>query len=516
LRTRSARPSLDPPSATAATRARAPRATKAARRDIEGEIYAHRRALADLMHSKVLGQGDVLGAFKLITETAADVLEVERASVWRLTDGGTAIECIDLYERSGKKHSAGVRIGAADVPSYFAALQRERTIRAHNARTDPRTSEFRAGYLEPLGITSMLDAPVFLRGRMVGVVCHEHTGKPRRWKLHEELLASSFADFVAVVLETAAWHEAQVALRVERDALESKVATRTRDLQDSEANLRDLIDFSPVTMVLTRIADSTVLLANRRAAAMFEVPLHEIQGRHALQHWVNAAHRQQYLEHVFRHGRIDDFEAEMQTSSGRRFWASLSGQRLRFAGDDALLAAIVDVTAQKHAREDLLVQATRDALTGVYNRRYVETVLGEEVQRAERHARPLAVAILDADHFKRINDTHGHQTGDEVLRAITDRCRSTLRTHDVLGRYGGEEFVIVFPETNLEEAGVVAERLRAAVAEEPFKVGDDKLGVTVSIGLGTYAPGDDTDKLLQRADAALYNAKQDGRNLVRR
>src|SRR5262249_31933644 len=161
-----------------------------------------------------------------ITETATEVLEVERASVWRLVDGGAVIECINLYERSHKRHSAGVRVGAVEVPRYFEALQRERAIRAHNARTDSRTSEFREAYLEPLGITSMLDAPVFLRGKMVGVVCHEHTGKPRRWKLHEELLASSFADFVAIVLETAAWYEAEAALRVERDALESKVAER--------------------------------------------------------------------------------------------------------------------------------------------------------------------------------------------------------------------------------------------------------------------------------------------------
>jgi diguanylate cyclase (GGDEF)-like protein/PAS domain S-box-containing protein len=268
-------------------------------------------------------------------------------------------------------------------------------------------------------------------------------------------------------------------------------------------------------MVLSRIADSTVLLVNRRAVVMFEVPPNEVRGRPTPQHWVNLVHRQHYLEHVLRHGRIDDFEAELQTSSGRRFWASLSGQRLRFAGEDALLAAVVDVTAQKHAREDLLVQATRDVLTGAFNRRHVENVLSQEVERAERHARPLAVAILDADNFKRINDTHGHQTGDEVLRAITERCRNTVRSNDVFGRYGGEEFVIVFPETNLDEARIVAERLRAAVADEPFTVGEDTLGVTVSIGLAAYAPGHDTDKLLQRADAALYNAKQDGRNLVR-
>jgi len=485
------------------------------RRDIEGEIHARRKALADLMHSQVLGQNDVAQAFKQITETASEVLEVERASVWRLVESGAAIECIDLFERSAGRHTSGTRISAADAPRYFAALQRERAIRAHDARTDKRTSEFRKGYLVPLGITSMLDAPVFLRGKMVGVVCHEHTGRARRWKLHEELLASSFADFVALVLETAAWHEAEDALRVERDALESKVAERTRDLQDSEANLRALVDFSPVAMVLTRIADSNVLLANRRAAAMFDVELNEIQGRHAPQHWVNLAERGRYLEHVMRHGRIDDFEAEMRTASGRTFWAHLSGQRLRFAGDDALLAAIVDVTVQRQARESLLEQATHDPLTGIFNRRHVEEVLRQEVDRAQRHARPLAVAMLDADHFKAINDTHGHQTGDEVLRAISDRCQKTLRANDVLGRYGGEEFVVVFPETSLEDAGAVAERLRAAVAEHPIKVGDKALAVTVSIGLAAFAPGQDLEKLFQRADSALYTAKQDGRNLVR-
>jgi len=485
------------------------------RRGFEADPTAGRKALADLMHSQVLGQGDAFQAFKQITETASRVLDVERASVWRLTAAGTAIDCIDLYERSSDRHSSGSRIRAEEVPRYFEALQKERTLLAHNARTDRRTSEFRKGYLEPLGITSMLDAPVFLRGKMVGVVCHEHTGRPRRWRLHEEMLAGSFADFVALALETSAWHEVRDALRIERDALETKVTERTRELQESEANLRALVDFSPVAMVLTRIADSTVLLANRRAASMFDVALSEIQGRHAPQHWVSLAERGRYLEHILRHGRIDDFEAEMQTTAGRKFWASLSGQRLRFAGDEALLAAIVDVTAQRQVREDLLAQATHDPLTGVFNRRHVEDLLRQELDRAERHARPLAVAMLDADHFKNINDTYGHQTGDEVLRTISERCQKTLRSNDIFGRYGGEEFVIVFPETKLDDAGAVAERLRAAVADEPIKVGDNVLGVTVSIGLAAFAPGHNLDEMFHRADSALYAAKQDGRNLVR-
>src|SRR5262249_48039151 len=193
-------------------------------------------------------------------------------------------------------------------------------------------------------------------------------------------------------------------------------------LQESESNLRALVDFSPVAMVLTRIADSKVLLANRRAAALFDVPLDAIRGRNAPQHWVDQVERSRYLEHIARHGRIDDFEAEMCTTAGRKFWARLSGQRLRFAGEDALLAAIVDFTEQKRTQEDLLEQATHDPLTGVFNRRHVEEVLRQELDRAQRHARPLAVAMLDADHFKRINDTYGHQTGDDVLRAISERC----------------------------------------------------------------------------------------------
>ncbi len=156
-----------------------------------------------------------------------------------------------------------------------------------------------------------------------------------------------------------------------------------------------------------------------------------------------------------------------------------------------------------------------DPLTGLFNRRHLEEELRKEIDRADRHGRPLALAMLDADHFKRINDGHGHQAGDEVLRAIARRCQNRLRSHDLIGRYGGEEFVIVFPETTLAEAAVVAERLRAAVTEQRIEGGGAKLSVTVSIGLAELVPGQGLESLFRRADSALYRAKQDGRNLVR-
>ena len=179
------------------------------------------------------------------------------------------------------------------------------------------------------------------------------------------------------------------------------------------------------------------------------------------------------------------------------------------------MAAIVDVTAQRLAHEEMRVLATHDQLTGVFNRRHVEDLVRKELERAQRHMRSLTVAMMDADHFKVINDSHGHQVGDEVLRAIASRCQQTLRANDVFGRYGGEEFVVVFPETDLEAAGSVAERLRAAVADGPITVGEVSLNVTVSMGLAEFVRGQDMRMLFKRADAALYAAKQGGRNLVR-
>jgi diguanylate cyclase (GGDEF)-like protein/PAS domain S-box-containing protein len=476
------------------------------------ELIAADRASVDQNLAKLTSQGEIYLGSRPYRRRDGSIAEMESRVGITVVDGRTlycvvARDLTEIHHAEGSLRESQERFKTlADVAFEGIAITEEGRIVDVNHRCS-----------ELLGVP-----PAALLGRSVidfvapesreTVAQHFRSGSEAPYE-HLALRADGTRVPVEVQAKNATIGGRNLRVTALRDVSERR---RLEDhLRTSEANLRGLIDFSPVAMVLSRIADSTVLLVNRRAVVMFELPLDEIQGRPTPQHWVNLVHRQHYLEHVFRYGRIDDFESELQTSSGRRFWASLSGQRLRFAGEDALLAAVVDVTAQKHAREDLLVQATRDALTGAFNRRYVENVLSKEVERAERHARPLAVAILDADHFKRINDTHGHQTGDEVLRAITERCRNTVRSNDVFGRYGGEEFLIVFPETNLDEARIVAERLRAAVADEPFKVGEDTLRVTVSIGLAAYAPGHDTDKLLQRADAALYNAKLDGRNLVR-
>ncbi len=161
--------------------------------------------------------------------------------------------------------------------------------------------------------------------------------------------------------------------------------------------------------------------------------------------------------------------------------------------------------------------AITDGLTGLFNRRYMENHLGTLVEQAGARGKPLAVLALDIDHFKSINDTYGHDAGDDVLRDFAMRIKRSIRGIDLACRCGGEEFIVVMPETDMAVAMTVAERLRRRIATEPFAIseGTRTIPVTLSIGIAALRGRDDTPaSLLKRADQALYRAKRDGRNRV--
>jgi len=160
--------------------------------------------------------------------------------------------------------------------------------------------------------------------------------------------------------------------------------------------------------------------------------------------------------------------------------------------------------------------AITDPLTGLYNRRYMESHLGSLLEQATTRKKPLTVLVLDIDYFKAVNDTHGHDAGDDVLREFALRIRKSIRGIDLACRYGGEEFVVVMPETDLAVATMVAERLRRRIATEPFPIqeGAGSVEVTISVGISALGPNDDAGNILKRADRALYRAKRDGRNRV--
>jgi diguanylate cyclase (GGDEF)-like protein len=155
--------------------------------------------------------------------------------------------------------------------------------------------------------------------------------------------------------------------------------------------------------------------------------------------------------------------------------------------------------------------ALTDSLTQLPNRRSLESSLTAKVREVERYERPLSLILLDVDHFKVVNDTHGHAVGDAVLVALAEVMRAMLRSSDLCARWGGEEFVLMCPETGLEGALTVAERLRREVEQRELVEG---VRVTISLGVEVYRSGDDVGRLFERVDAALYEAKRSGRNRV--
>jgi two-component system cell cycle response regulator len=161
--------------------------------------------------------------------------------------------------------------------------------------------------------------------------------------------------------------------------------------------------------------------------------------------------------------------------------------------------------------------AVTDPLTGLYNRRYMESHVTSLVEQALARGKPLALLVVDIDYFKAVNDVHGHDGGDDVLREFATRLKKSIRGIDLACRYGGEEFVVVMPETDMAVAAIVAERIRRRIAGEPFSIrsGAAGLDVTISVGLAALSGVSDTPAaVLKRADQALYRAKRDGRNRV--
>jgi diguanylate cyclase (GGDEF)-like protein len=168
------------------------------------------------------------------------------------------------------------------------------------------------------------------------------------------------------------------------------------------------------------------------------------------------------------------------------------------------------------AKERLAALAVRDDLTELFNYRYLQTRVNDEFKRAERYREPLSCVMIDVDHFKRINDVHGHDAGDEALREVANRLRKAVREVDVVARYGGEEFLLVLPSTNFSGALSVAERVWRSIGGEEFALGSARERVTTSVGVAVYPSRDikTKEQLLKAADRALYQAKHEGRDRI--
>jgi len=459
-----------------------------------------RRLLSRLVHFDAPANGEPGEAYNTVTEFAAELLRVARVGVWRLEPDGKNLICADLFDARIGSHRSGGVISEALAPSYFRALTSLRCIAAVDARADPATAEFEHTYLEPNGIGALLDAPIWVDGRLAGVICHEHIGGPRRWTFGDELLAGSMADFLARVLENVERRRAERALGAVRH---------------SEHNFRALLAAAPVALLLAAGNDQRVVAVNQRAATMLAFGPGVAKDPVLRDLLADGADWDALETRLRAEGHVDGEAARVRTLSGAELWALVSARSLELDGRPCVLMGLTDVTRQKELEGQLVQLAARDDLTHAFNRRHFVEVVEREISRSTRSSAPLSLCMLDADHFKRVNDEHGHFVGDRALCALVSSATSVLRPEATLARMGGEEFAILLPDADVQQACRVAERVRRAVEKHELVTdGGVRVGLTVSLGVAQHVPGESLEALLRAADAALYRAKDGGRNRV--
>ncbi len=495
-------------------------------REGEERLKSFRAVLGALMRSDAAEQGDIETAIAHLTEVAAEVLRVERASVWRFDSEKTKLVCANLYERLTDRHMSGTEILQKDKPSYFAALSEERSIAAHDAWQDPRTSEFRAKYLEPLGIASMLDAPILVMGELEGVVCFEHVGTQRTWQAWEELAAGSFADFVAMVLSAAQLRSQ----RAELQRAEAALVARSSQPDEDElprsvpmGQLRAFFDELPAAFLVAYPDDGEWLGLNKSAKAMLGLYEAGLTASELGEIWNDPDDRERLLAKFDAGATKMRFDAVLRRGDGTTLPARITAQAMTFEGERAIVLGIAEATEPRRADAKIAAprsaeakseSESRDPLTGALLRMPFLAVLSDELAWATERKAPLAIAVIDPDRMKQFNGRNGYAAGDVVLTSLVNVLSSAVRPSDIVGRYCGAQFMVVMPRSSAENAAKLVDAVRAVIQAEPPELDGKTLPYTVSAGVVGWQVGEDLGSVLSRAEDAARAARAAGGDRV--
>lgn len=323
--------------------------------------------------------------------------------------------------------------------------------------------------------------------------------------------------YASVRTDITAIKEAQHVLKRSHDELEQLVHLRSGELAEREEVLHAITNAAQDAVMMIDQA-GLVTYWNPAAEQMFGFAEIEATGRnlHDLivpERYIDRAHAG--FSHFARSGEgpaIGKTTAlQAKHRNGQEFPVDISLSAIKLRGQWSAVGIVRDATERVKTEERLRQLATTDTLTGICNRRRFDEVLANEINRAARFSSPLSLILFDIDHFKRVNDTFGHQTGDRVLIQLAVAIGGAIRTTDLFARWGGEEFIVLMPGSDISAARLLAEKLRMLLEKQPFA---DVVQVTCSFGVAEYAPGDNADGLLKKLDLCLYQAKAAGRNRV--
>jgi diguanylate cyclase (GGDEF)-like protein/PAS domain S-box-containing protein len=284
-------------------------------------------------------------------------------------------------------------------------------------------------------------------------------------------------------------------------------------LRESEAQLRQLIESAPMPLLVVRAGDQRLMYANERALQQFSLNVDSLRGHSLADFHVDPEIRAALPEALSRHGSVRDYEVRLKDSTGREFWLLLSAQPIRYGGVVGLLVALANIDDRKRMQEDMRRKAMHDPLTGLPNRAMFLESLDRAIRKARRRQGRFSVLFIDLDHFKEVNDSLGHAAGDQLLQGLSQRLASAVRQSDLVARMGGDEFVVLIEEhRGPEEVMIVAQKILSFL-ERPMVLDWREVTVSGSVGIASYPDdGDDIETLVRHADAAMYQAKERGRN----
>jgi PAS domain S-box-containing protein len=417
-------------------------------------VQKHRDVLLELAQ---MNKSDWHGALHEICALAASSLEVARVGYWSLTEENSAIVCEDLYlhsARSTDEKARGTRLERKDCPEYFEALTAKRSIVAIRAHEHPATRGLTARYLRPLGISSMLDAPVWVRGELVGVLCHEHVGPVREWTAEEIDFASALAVMVSLALE------------------ESQRARAERLLRESEARFSAAFMASPVFMTIARFSDGRYILANEAFLAWTQYRHEEVLGKNSLELalWADPAEREPFWAELRRTGFIRERECRVRNRYGQVITMLLSADIIEINGARHTLTVGLDITQRKKAEAELRKTLVRETELGQLRSSFVSMVSHEF--RTPLGIIQSSAEILD-DYLERLSP----QERREHLRSIQGNTRRMAALMEEVLLLGGFDA----GKMQFRPAPVDFRALAARLIEEVTSATDSRCPVELTV-----------------------------------
>ncbi len=284
------------------------------------------------------------------------------------------------------------------------------------------------------------------------------------------------------------------------------------DITESSRNLLTLIQSVSEELFLLEADSLEIILMNETARQLLAVDAEDKKRRYFAEEieW-GSEEKDDIPRKIKEEDKVNGIEVSIKKKTGEIMYSKLSTVKGNYMGKSAILIILSDITSQKREEENIRKQAIKDELTGLYNRHFMDEIVVEELDRADRYNFPISVFIMDIDFFKRVNDTWGHPVGDIILKHTSELTLKNIRKSDFLVRFGGEEFLLFMPHIDLKHAMVVAEKVRKEIEQYTHPVVGK---YTASFGVAERKKGETFQSLYQRADAAMYRAKQEGRNRV--